>query len=103
MARGPLFQLAITPDTHQRRIQGNITLDVAPELSNNYAMADDRQWFGGDGLPPGMLSLIRNVSAQVPIRMNYTGCDGQCTAKIKVRNVRGFSCITSSRSLISAT
>jgi hypothetical protein len=88
MARGPLFQEAITIVARQREIRGNLTLNVAQELSNNLAENSLTHWFKGQGLRADLRSVIRNVSAQIPIKTNNTGCAGECETRINVRIAR---------------
>jgi hypothetical protein len=92
MARGPLFQKATTIATHQREIREISTLNVAQELSENLALSNTTHWYGGsEGVPADLLSVIRKLSAQVPIKMDNTSCDGECEARVKVRYARTVS------------
>ncbi len=83
MARGPLFQKATTIRAHRREIRGNMTLNVAQELSNNLASAKSR-WFGTKGLDADLLSVIRDAPARLPIKINNTGCASECETRINV-------------------
>ncbi len=88
MARGPLFQKATTIAPHQRKIREISTLNVAQELSENLATLNTSHWYEYDGVPAELLSVIRKLSAQVPITMDNTSCDGECEARVKVRYAR---------------
>jgi hypothetical protein len=90
MARGPLFQRAIAIDTRPREIRGNLTLNVAQELTNNLASTSEIHWFGTHGLSADLHPVLRNASAQIPIKMNNTGCDRECEARVNVRCARAI-------------
>lgn len=85
MARGPLFQNATTTAFRQRNISGNVTLDLATRLSENLLSAHGKNWYTDFvELPPSLLAVIRNSSAEIPVTRNYTGCDGECETKVNV-------------------
>ncbi len=89
MIRGPLFQRASTVTTASRGLKGETMLRAAQIIPYGYT----RRGFGDDnlGLPisPEFKNVIQNMSSTLPIPYPNTGCNGRCSARLKVSGGRG--------------
>jgi hypothetical protein len=88
MARGPLFQKATTIALHQLEIRKISTLNVAQELSNDLAESYTMHWYRFARVPADLISVVRKLSAEMPIKMGNTSCNSECEARVKVRYAR---------------
>ncbi len=79
MVRGPIFQQASTVEIDLHKLSGNVTLNVAHELPENFFLhefANDvySKMLSNDDFPiPTPRSALHNAMVRAPILLNNTG------------------------------
>jgi hypothetical protein len=86
LVRGPLFQRATPVTTIQRQLDNFTTLNVAYELPYRYLVRNKYLWYDTP-YSSHLHAITINASTGAPLKLGYTGCDGECYTTVNVRDL----------------